>query len=268
MTILPAGPNPISEKSGKGKSECASVPATVGLIPHGSSTTDNLAVVQSPLLGAGVLGRWAFLFLDQFGCVSLFYHFVMSWLVSNPADEMSSEFLGLDEWAATFKRRQAVTIERLSRNIPSHTGREVKWQGKAISPLGSSRSIAGPHSRNNQLQGCREDCALQVGTTIHHVKTEFWFVFEARKVQTQPRPYPTRKIRRIQEKRREEEQRPSIPATIDCLVGEIFPDFDISSVPPGPSICRLRCVAGYAIGTHRFQILPRSFPLVLDDYAL
>lgn len=29
---------------------------------------DNLAVVRSPLLGAGVLGRWAFLF---FGCVSL-----------------------------------------------------------------------------------------------------------------------------------------------------------------------------------------------------
>lgn len=41
---------------------------------------DNLAVVRSPLLGAGVLGRWAFLFLNQFGCVSLFYHFVMSWL--------------------------------------------------------------------------------------------------------------------------------------------------------------------------------------------
>lgn len=32
---------------------------------------DNLAVVRSPLLGAGVLGRWAFLFLNQFGCVSL-----------------------------------------------------------------------------------------------------------------------------------------------------------------------------------------------------
>lgn len=28
---------------------------------------DNLAVVRSPLLGAGVLGRWAFLFLNQFG---------------------------------------------------------------------------------------------------------------------------------------------------------------------------------------------------------
>lgn len=32
---------------------------------------DNLAVVRSPLLGAGVLGRWGFLFLNQFGCVSL-----------------------------------------------------------------------------------------------------------------------------------------------------------------------------------------------------
>ena len=31
---------------------------------------DNLAVVRSPLLEAGVLGRWAFLFLHQFGCVS------------------------------------------------------------------------------------------------------------------------------------------------------------------------------------------------------
>jgi hypothetical protein len=33
---------------------------------------DNLAVVRSPLLfgGAGVLGRWGFLFLNQFGCVS------------------------------------------------------------------------------------------------------------------------------------------------------------------------------------------------------
>ena len=40
------------------------------------------------------------------------------------------------------KRGQAVTIERLSLSIPSHTGREVKWQGKAIRPFGSSRSIA------------------------------------------------------------------------------------------------------------------------------
>ncbi|KAL3499588.1 hypothetical protein ACH5RR_038681 [Cinchona calisaya] len=31
---------------------------------------DNLAVLRSPLLGAGVLGRWGFLFLNQFGCVS------------------------------------------------------------------------------------------------------------------------------------------------------------------------------------------------------
>lgn len=31
---------------------------------------DNPAVVRSPLLGAGVLGRWGFLFLNQFGCVS------------------------------------------------------------------------------------------------------------------------------------------------------------------------------------------------------
>ena len=31
---------------------------------------DNLAVVRSPLLGAGVRGRWGFLFLNQFGCVS------------------------------------------------------------------------------------------------------------------------------------------------------------------------------------------------------
>lgn len=31
---------------------------------------DNLAVVRSTLLGAGVLGRWGFLFLNQFGCVS------------------------------------------------------------------------------------------------------------------------------------------------------------------------------------------------------
>lgn len=29
---------------------------------------DNLTVVWSPLLGAGVLGRWGFLFLNQFGC--------------------------------------------------------------------------------------------------------------------------------------------------------------------------------------------------------
>ena len=32
---------------------------------------DNLAALRSPLLGAGVLGRWGFLFLNQFGCVSL-----------------------------------------------------------------------------------------------------------------------------------------------------------------------------------------------------
>lgn len=32
---------------------------------------DNLVVLRSPLLGAGVLGRWGFLFLNQFGCVSL-----------------------------------------------------------------------------------------------------------------------------------------------------------------------------------------------------
>ena len=31
---------------------------------------DNLAVVRSQLFGAGVLGRWGFLFLNQFGCVS------------------------------------------------------------------------------------------------------------------------------------------------------------------------------------------------------
>lgn len=31
---------------------------------------DTLAVLRSPLLGAGVLGRWGFLFLNQFGCVS------------------------------------------------------------------------------------------------------------------------------------------------------------------------------------------------------
>ncbi|KAK7322008.1 hypothetical protein VNO80_35192 [Phaseolus coccineus] len=31
---------------------------------------DNLAVVWSPLFEAGVLGRWGFLFLNQFGCVS------------------------------------------------------------------------------------------------------------------------------------------------------------------------------------------------------
>lgn len=31
---------------------------------------DNLAVLRSPLLGAGVLGRWGFLFLNHFGCVS------------------------------------------------------------------------------------------------------------------------------------------------------------------------------------------------------
>ncbi|KAJ7949683.1 60S ribosomal protein L2, mitochondrial [Quillaja saponaria] len=40
------------------------------------------------------------------------------------------------------KRGHAVTIERLSLSIPSLTGREVKWQGKAIHPFGSSRSIA------------------------------------------------------------------------------------------------------------------------------
>ncbi|PKI31774.1 hypothetical protein CRG98_047835 [Punica granatum] len=45
--------------------------------------------------------------------------------VSNPAAEMSSGFLGLDEWAATLYRGQAVTIERLSLSIPSHTGREL-----------------------------------------------------------------------------------------------------------------------------------------------
>lgn len=32
---------------------------------------DNLTVVRSPLLGAGVLGRWGFLFLNLFGCVIL-----------------------------------------------------------------------------------------------------------------------------------------------------------------------------------------------------
>ena len=43
---------------------------------------DNLAVVRSPLLGAGVLGRWGFLFLNQFGCVSpeIGLTFFMSWL--------------------------------------------------------------------------------------------------------------------------------------------------------------------------------------------
>ncbi|OIT06415.1 60s ribosomal protein l2, mitochondrial [Nicotiana attenuata] len=45
--------------------------------------------------------------------------------VSNPAAEMSSGFLGLDEWPATFYRGQAVTIERLSLSIPSHTGKEL-----------------------------------------------------------------------------------------------------------------------------------------------
>ena len=30
------------------------------------------------------------------------------------------------------KRGQAVTIERLSLSIPSHTGREVKWQGHTL----------------------------------------------------------------------------------------------------------------------------------------
>lgn len=31
---------------------------------------DNLAALRSPLFGAGVIGRWGFLFLNQFGCVS------------------------------------------------------------------------------------------------------------------------------------------------------------------------------------------------------
>lgn len=41
---------------------------------------DNLAVVRSPLLEAGVLGRWGFLFLNQFGCVSPVGLTFMSWL--------------------------------------------------------------------------------------------------------------------------------------------------------------------------------------------
>ena len=87
--------------------------------------------------------------------------------VSNPAAKMSSGFLGVDECRPPFtleekkawgiagwtnvnecklrdpdrigadhtrgyrgsKRGQVVTIERLSLSIPSHTGREVKWQG-------------------------------------------------------------------------------------------------------------------------------------------
>ena len=36
----------------------------------------------------------------------------------------------------------------------------------------------GSHSIKSLLQGCREDYALQVGTTIHHVKTESLVVFE------------------------------------------------------------------------------------------
>ncbi|PNY15719.1 hypothetical protein L195_g012421, partial [Trifolium pratense] len=38
--------------------------------PYVRRVFDNLAVVRSPLLEAGVLGRWGFLFLNQFGCVS------------------------------------------------------------------------------------------------------------------------------------------------------------------------------------------------------
>ncbi|CAL9138262.1 unnamed protein product, partial (mitochondrion) [Musa textilis] len=64
--------------------------------------------------------------------------------VSNPAAEMSSGFHGLDEWPATIvlrcpntigadhtrsnrgsNRGKAVTIDRLSLSIPSHTGREL-----------------------------------------------------------------------------------------------------------------------------------------------
>ncbi|WVY89778.1 hypothetical protein V8G54_035292 [Vigna mungo] len=41
---------------------------------------DNLAVVWSPLFEAGVLGRWDFLFLNQFGCVSPVGLTFMSWL--------------------------------------------------------------------------------------------------------------------------------------------------------------------------------------------
>lgn len=43
---------------------------------------DNLVVLRSPLLGAGVLGRWGFLFLNQFGCVSLGLTFCyeLAWL--------------------------------------------------------------------------------------------------------------------------------------------------------------------------------------------
>ncbi|WVY93655.1 hypothetical protein V8G54_032743 [Vigna mungo] len=41
---------------------------------------DNLAVVWSPLFEAGVLDRWGFLFLNQFGCVSSVGLTFMSWL--------------------------------------------------------------------------------------------------------------------------------------------------------------------------------------------
>lgn len=107
--------------------------------------------LERALLYLGALIKWNF---DQMR-------------VSNPAAEMSSGFLGFDERPATFfygeqkargiagwtnvnecklrcpntigadhtrcyrgsKRGQAMTIERLSLNISSHTGREVQWQG-------------------------------------------------------------------------------------------------------------------------------------------
>lgn len=42
-----------------------------GLASSSDVSSTTVEVLRSPLLGAGVLGRWGFLFLNQFGCVSL-----------------------------------------------------------------------------------------------------------------------------------------------------------------------------------------------------
>ncbi|KAI5639260.1 hypothetical protein M9H77_00585 [Catharanthus roseus] len=70
----------------------------------------------------------------------------LSWqsfsLLAKPIGEGTKDGTCKVDRATVVARGQAVTIERLSLSIPSHTGREVKWQGKAIRPFGSSRSIA------------------------------------------------------------------------------------------------------------------------------
>lgn len=78
---------------------------------------DNLAVLRSPLLGAGVLGRWAFLFLNQFGCVSRSNIFLWAGLTGQRWIEGKIDLSSSGTGPSIYHRVEYYRIILLKRNI-------------------------------------------------------------------------------------------------------------------------------------------------------